>query len=110
MPIRHPAAPLLSALLVAAVTTMPGCAAQNAPQPIAQRHFDCGDGRLGHIAWRPGQAVVAFEGETWALPLARSGSGARYADGQREIWERQGTLHLTIGQAAPLRCHFKSNR
>jgi membrane-bound inhibitor of C-type lysozyme len=35
--------------------------------------------------------TVYTQGQTFHLPVAMSGSGARYSDGKTTIWEHQGT-------------------
>lgn len=49
------------------------------------------------------------QGQTFQLPLAMSGSGARYSDGRTTLWEHQGTatfetpgMSLTGCKAIPL--------
>lgn len=74
-------------------------------QPIVSA-FVCDGGLPGRVVWRGDTAEVSFGGETWVLPQAISGSGARYFDGKRELWEHQGALRLTIEAAAPLQCSF----
>jgi putative lipoprotein len=39
---------------------------------------------------RSQMATVIAQGSTFELPIARSGSGARYSDGKTTFWEHQG--------------------
>jgi len=56
------------------------------------------------VTWREDSAEAFVGGEVWKLPLARSGSGARYSDGTREIWEHQGVLRVTNGDEPAMEC------
>ncbi len=76
---------------------------------IAVSEYDCGSGSGVRVKWWKGKAEVFFGKEEWTLPLALSGSGARYSDGTREIWEHQGKLRVDDGVSAPLVCPIIRN-
>jgi len=42
----------------------------------------------------PPTAMIQFSGATQFMRVARSGSGARYAGGNRQFWEHQGVATL----------------
>jgi membrane-bound inhibitor of C-type lysozyme len=49
----------------------------------------------------PDQVVIEAEGmQPVALSRAQSGSGARYADGEAELWEHQGVARIRVGNAS----------
>jgi len=66
--------------------------------------YVCENGATLQIVWLKEKAKVSFNGEDWILPQALSGSGARYADEEREVWEHQGKLRITVGKSSPLLC------
>ncbi len=72
---------------------------------VAVSNFDCGVGGGLTVRWAKDLAEVSIAGETRLLPRARSGSGARYSDGTREVWEHQGLLRWTDAEASPVTCH-----
>jgi len=75
-----------------------------AAAPIAVSHYDCGDKGEVSVTWWEGRIEAIVGNEVWKLPQARSGSGARYSDGAREIWEHQGVLRVTDGDAPAMEC------
>lgn len=70
---------------------------------IAVTRYDCAGDALT-VRWAKDFADVHVHGKTFRLPRARSGSGARYADGVREIWEHQGELSWTDKGAVRMVC------
>lgn len=88
-------------LLAALVLPLAGCTKK--PHGAISRN-DCGGGRIITVEWSKDLAIVTADGETWRLPRAISGSGARYSDGIREAWEHQGMLRWTVPGAAAVEC------
>lgn len=72
----------------------------------AMHHWECGD--LGVMSRHPaGASSVRLDanGRTWTLPLARSASGARYADGAgAEFWTKAAAATLTLEGEPPREC------
>jgi len=97
-------APVLALVLGAAAAA--GCAGPGspAPPPIAVSDYVCDDGAALHVRWWADRLEADHGGRRWALPRAVSGSGARYADGAREVWEHQGVVRVTDGGAPPVSC------
>ncbi len=90
--------------LAATGLLLAACAAESPTQPVAVSDLRCDNGAPLRIEWWPEKAEVAFGTQRWTLPLAVSGSGARYADGVREVWEHQGVVRVTDGAAPPTSC------
>ncbi|MEQ8194308.1 MAG: MliC family protein [Rhodospirillales bacterium] len=90
---------LLFTLLLAVI----GCVPQSNPPYIALTRYDCVSTALT-VRWAAAFADVDIGGNTYRLARARSGSGARYADGARKIWEHQGELSWTGQGAARVVC------
>ena len=80
------------------------CAAERPAQPVAVSDLRCDNGAALHIEWWSGKAEVTYGTQRWTVPLAVSGSGARYSDGVREVWEHQGVVRVTDGAAPPTSC------
>ena len=80
------------------------CTAERPAQPVAVSDLRCDNGASLRIEWWSGKAEVAFGTQRWFLPIAVSGSGARYSDGVREVWEHQGVVRVTDGDAPPTSC------
>lgn len=80
------------------------CAAERPAQPVSVSDLHCDNGQAVRIEWWSERVVVTHVGERWTLPLAVSGSGARYSDGVREVWEHQGVVRMTDGAAPPTSC------
>ena len=56
----------------------------------------CGTARFD-LVFREDTAVVTGQGGVQLhLPLAISGSGARYSDGEHTFWEHQGTARIEL--------------
>ncbi len=90
--------------LIAIGLLLAACTADRPAQPVAVSNLRCDNGQMVRIAWWPEKAEVTFREDRWTLPLAMSGSGARYADGLREVWEHQGIVRVTDGTAPPTSC------
>lgn len=81
-----------------------------APAPAAAignvAHWECGElGVMSRFDASPAQVRLAYNGTALALPLARSASGARYADATgNEFWTKGATGHLTLAGEAPRDC------
>ena len=71
---------------------------------ITAGDYTCGDGTAVHIKWWSDRVEVSRGQQTWNLPHAISGSGARYSDGVREVWEHQDEVRVSDGQTLPLTC------
>lgn len=48
--------------------------------------------------------TLHIQGKTLTLPIAMSGSGARYSDGKSTIWEHQGTAQFDVPGASFTDC------
>jgi uncharacterized membrane protein/uncharacterized lipoprotein YbaY len=61
-------------------------------------HWECGElGVMSRYAARGASVRLSFNGNGLTLPIARSGSGARYADSHgNEFWTKGATGHLTL--------------
>ncbi len=58
-----------------------------------------------YFATDPPTAMVQYAGATQFMRVARSGSGARYTGGNRQLWEHQGVAMLNWGASTQeLRC------
>lgn len=91
--------------ILAALVLLAACAAGGpADKPVAVSDHRCDNGLALHIAWWSDRAEVAYGAQKWTLPAARSGSGARYADGVHEVWDHQGVVRVTDGAAPPVEC------
>lgn len=71
---------------------------------VAASHHDCGTGGRLAVRWAKAMTEISFGGETWLVPRVISGSGARYSDGQREVWEHQGKVRWTDVGTSPRTC------
>lgn len=80
------------------------CTAERPVQPVAVSDLRCDNGAALHIEWWSEKAEVALGTQRWSLPIAVSGSGARYSDGVREVWEHQGVVRITDGTTPPTSC------
>ena len=69
-----------------------------APPTVPVAHWECGElGLMSRYDNRAGTVTLAFNGARRILPIARSASGARYADAQgNEFWTKGATGHLTL--------------
>jgi membrane-bound inhibitor of C-type lysozyme len=90
-----------SLIIALAITTVvvAGCATvEAAPGSTSDAlRYSCAGGKRFTAAWnQPGDRVkVSAGGVTKSLPGARSGSGARYAAGDFEIWGKGETATLS---------------
>jgi membrane-bound inhibitor of C-type lysozyme len=94
--------------LVGSVLALAGCAAHAPPAPAAPVfHWRCDGGASFTVRYvqgadpLAGQAIVEAGGQTYTLPLAPSGSGARYATDTVEYWEHQGEAMLNGAAGGP---------
>ena len=75
-------------------------AGNDSPQPASGpiAHWECGElGVMSRFDRAPGQVRLDYNGHTLTLPLARSASGARYADARgSEFWTKGATGTLTL--------------
>lgn len=75
-----------------------GTATTTATTPAGPHHWECGE--LGLMSRHPGGAATVrldANARGWTLPLARSASGARYADDAgNEFWTKGATGRLTL--------------
>lgn len=87
------------------VLLLAGCAAPPGPeQPASDRtteaHYLCPNSTVirarYHIDEKYADLLVGDAADPIPLPLAMSGSGARYSDGAYELWEHQGTARVTL--------------
>ncbi len=106
---------ICTAIAVAVIVT--GCACgpsdtagtqKAAAAPAAAVDYVCGGRDRLNVKWTAEAAQVTASGGTWLLPRARSGSGARYADSRREVWEHQDELRWTDAGAGPVTCYRQS--
>ena len=89
-------------LLLTAACSMPDEAATPAPPAgkTADVSYRCADGTVIDARYYIDAKSVDFSvrdsSETVRLPIAMSGSGARYSDGAYELWEHQGEVRVTL--------------
>ena len=112
---QHPGRAALTALLAAAaalVATAPGAQAE---EPIRATYrcvglFDATEVRALFFKGAPSE-VVLLTGSAGAsrLPQQRSGSGARYADGDEVFWIKGDRATWQRGQARALQCTVSSD-
>lgn len=72
--------------------------------PTAVVDYTCSNHVALNVKWWPKDIQATYGDQVWVLPLARSGSGARYADKDHEVWEHQGTVRVTDGPYPPVEC------
>jgi len=90
--------------LVAAFGVAIAAAAQTSPVPrVIDARFACAEGKSVHATFVNGAAssvrLVLSDGRKLSLPQARSGSGARYAngDGSFVFWNKGKTAFIEEG-------------
>ncbi|MCW8861732.1 MAG: MliC family protein [Rhodospirillales bacterium] len=88
-------------LLLAGCTPTPE---GEAVPPLAVVEYTCPSGVPMRVSWWKETAELTYGDGRWMLPRALSGSGARYADGAREVWEHQGSVRVTIDGSPPEEC------
>jgi membrane-bound inhibitor of C-type lysozyme len=84
--------------LAASLLALAACGTVAAPGgPRAD--WRCDGGAAFSVRFEANTAEVFAAGRTYSLPIAQSGSGARYSDGAVEYWEHQGqaTLNGALG-------------
>jgi len=91
-------------MCVGVVLLLAACASGRPAQPVSVSDLRCDNGSSLHVAWWPEKAELTYGTQHWTLPVAVSGSGARYADATREVWEHQGVVRVTDGAAPPTSC------
>ncbi|HWA01577.1 MAG TPA: MliC family protein [Caulobacterales bacterium] len=87
-------------LLLAGCASMPGLPTHRGGGPvIASTQWRCPGGKSFRVSFTSDGANVAAAGHNYRLQHARSASGARYASGGIEYWERAGeaSLHGAAG-------------
>jgi membrane-bound inhibitor of C-type lysozyme len=74
-------------LVFAAAALLAAC---QPPRPVAPAvAYRCDDGRRLQVSYQGiGQAVLAMDGATYRLAIARSASGARYVGGGWQWWTK----------------------
>jgi membrane-bound inhibitor of C-type lysozyme len=87
--------------LIAACSTTYKVGTQAPPAgKVAEASYLCADGTMIHARYYiDAQSVdltVGDSAEPVRLPVAMSGSGARYSDGAYELWEHQGKARVTL--------------
>lgn len=87
-----------SALSLAVVA---GCSTDT----IAEKRLSCESGEALAVRWHEDSVEITDGQQQWELPRAISGSGARYANGQYELWEHQGEFSWTRPGAVRTLCH-----
>ena len=94
--------PIRPVLIGLALLLAAGCATQGpANDGVAVIHtatFVAADGRSVRAVYRDNDRVTLTlpGGAEVVLPIAISGSGARYADGNRQWWEHQGEATYSV--------------
>ena len=96
-------------LRILAVTSLclTSCTSENAGQFKTTTTYLCEDQSQIVIKWSEDVASVSFNKKEWLLKSAISASGARYTDGQREIWEHHTTLRWTTADGTVHTCLSK---
>lgn len=80
-------------ILIGAVFLLTSCA--RAPRPLPHVMYMCGRVRFD-VVFRGDTALITGQDGALHLPLAISGSGARYSDGEHTFWEHQGTARIEL--------------
>lgn len=80
------------------------CTSENTVQFTTTATYVCEDQSQIVIKWSDDVASVSFDKKEWLLKHAISASGARYTDGQREIWEHQNALRWTTANGTVHTC------
>lgn len=70
-------------------------AAANACRRVPEHTFRCADGAVFRARFANDSAALRLPEGTAMVPLARSGSGARYANDTLEFWEHAGEARVT---------------
>ncbi|MGE3301833.1 MAG: MliC family protein [Hyphomonadaceae bacterium] len=88
-------------------TALPPPSAAALQEPVTWA-FACADGTVlkATFSTAPDAVRLVFaDGRALTLPQAISASGARYADGANEFWNKGEEATLTLAPAPPQRCH-----
>ena len=68
-------------------------------------HWECGElGVMSRYTANGDSVRLSFNGTALTLPIARSASGARYADAGGEFWTKGATGHFTLAGEPPRDC------
>lgn len=94
-------------LLLAALATLSACATGSMAPTIGNRiEWKCDRNAAFSVRFTTESAEVFAGGQTYTLPHAQSGSGARYANGTAEYWEHGGSAQLNGAAGGPYtNCH-----
>ncbi|HET9231966.1 MAG TPA: MliC family protein [Vitreimonas sp.] len=86
-------------LSLAALVVLCACGTTQSSGPMAQ--WRCDGGAAFSVRFEGEAAEVFAGGQLYNLPVAQSGSGARYSNGTVEYWEHQGEATLNGAQGGP---------
>ena len=95
---------LRTLLLAFALVVLASCAAPTRPpagaQVVGTGVFVSDSGQSMRAVYRDDDTVTLTlpDGASEVLPIAMSGSGARYAAGDREWWEHHGEATYSVGE------------
>lgn len=72
---------------------------------VIHAEYACADGTTlqAGFAQDPPRVNLRHGDKSWRLPIAKSGSGARYSNGRVTFWEHQGEATLE-GKRVSLKC------
>lgn len=88
-------------LLLAALATLSACASSMAPTIGNRIDWKCDRNAAFSVRFTTQSAQVFAGGQSYILPHAQSGSGARYANGAVEYWEHGGSAQLSGAPGGP---------
>ncbi|MBL8544239.1 MAG: MliC family protein [Hyphomonadaceae bacterium] len=86
--------------LAAALLGLAACASSMGPGG-PRSDWRCDNGAAFSVRFAGNNAEVFAGGQTYSLPVAQSGSGARYSNGAVEYWEHQGEASLNGAAGGP---------
>jgi membrane-bound inhibitor of C-type lysozyme len=86
-------------LSLAALVVLGACSTTQSGGPRAD--WRCDGGAAFSVRFDGDAAQVFAGGQLYNLPVAQSGSGARYSNGAVEYWEHQGEATLNGAQGGP---------
>lgn len=122
MQCRHTLRPVLGArICIAGVASLIGCAVNNPvadtppktsagkPAQLRTFYYECEDKSSVVVQFQPeaDEMIVFLPGKTVRLPHVRSGSGARYSDGEVTYWSKGREVLFQIGDVT---MHCVENR
>ncbi len=87
--------------LVAALLGLAACASTGSGAGGPRTDWRCDGGAAFSVRFAGENAEVFAGGQTYSLPVAQSGSGARYSNGAVEYWEHQGEATLNGAAGGP---------